>query len=99
MGNSISQNGSKMALKFEKHHVARFPHSPHPPDISPCDFWFFGMLKGVLKDRDLNSSDEIEEAITKVGDELTFDEVESVFHNWMSHLAWVIKNEGECIIE
>jgi hypothetical protein len=39
-----------------------------------------------LKDREFNSSDEIEEAIAKVWDEFTFDEVESVFHNWMSRL-------------
>jgi hypothetical protein len=34
------------------------------------------MLKGVLKDRNFNSSDEIEEAVTKVWDELTFDEAQ-----------------------
>jgi hypothetical protein len=39
------------------------------------------VLKGALKDRKVNSSDEIEEAITKVWDELTFDEVQNVFHN------------------
>jgi hypothetical protein len=44
------------------------------------------MLNGVLKDREFNSNDEIEEAIAKVWDEFTFDEVQSVFHNWMSRL-------------
>jgi hypothetical protein len=53
------------------------------------------MLKGALKDCESNSSDETEEAITKVWDELTFNEVHSVFHNWMARLAWVIKNRGE----
>jgi hypothetical protein len=33
------------------------------------------MPKRVLKDRELDSSDEIEEVITNVWDELTFDEV------------------------
>jgi hypothetical protein len=33
------------------------------------------MLKIVLKNRDFNSSDEIEGAITTVWDEFTFDEV------------------------
>jgi hypothetical protein len=76
-------NGSKVASKFEKHHVSRLPHLPHSPDISPYDFWLFGirMLKIILKYREFNSSDKIEEAITKVWDELTFDEVQSVFHN------------------
>jgi hypothetical protein len=38
----------------------------------------------TLKDRELHSSNEIEEAITKFWDELTSDETQSVFHNWMS---------------
>jgi hypothetical protein len=49
------------------------------------------MLKGVLKDPEFNSSDEIKEAVTKVWDDLTFDEVQSVFHNWLSRLVWAIK--------
>jgi hypothetical protein len=45
------------------------------------------MLKGALKNCEFNSSDEIEEAITNTSDGLTFDEVQSIFHNWMSGLA------------
>jgi hypothetical protein len=57
------------------------------------------MLNGVLKDREFNSSDGIKEAIMRVWDELTFDEVQSVFHNWMSRRAWVIENGRERIID
>jgi hypothetical protein len=85
----------KMASKFERQHVSPLLHPPDSPDIRHCDFWLFGMLNGVLKDRKINSSDEIEKVITKIWDELTFDEVQSVVHNWMSHLAWVIENGGE----
>jgi hypothetical protein len=45
------------------------------------------MLKGVLKVRELDSSHEIEEVITKVWDKFFFDEVQSVFHNWLTRLA------------
>jgi hypothetical protein len=45
------------------------------------------MLKRLLKDREFNSSHAIEEPITKVWDEITFDEVQSVFYNWMNCLA------------
>jgi hypothetical protein len=45
------------------------------------------MFKAVLKDRERKPSDEIEEAITKVGNDLTFDFVHSVFQKSMSHLA------------
>jgi hypothetical protein len=53
------------------------------------------MLKGILTDREVHSHDEIEEAITMAWNDLTFDEVESVFHNWMNRLRWVFENGGE----
>jgi hypothetical protein len=57
------------------------------------------MLKGIMKDRELHSHDEIEEAITMAWNALTLDEVQSVFHDWMNRLRWVIENGGEYIIE
>jgi hypothetical protein len=97
----VCPNGLTVASKFEKHHVSRSAHPLYWPDIKPFDFWRFGIrvLKGFLKDREFNSSDEIEEVIPKVWAEPTFDEVQRVFHNWMSRLEWVIENAGEYIIK
>jgi hypothetical protein len=97
----MSHNGSKVALQFEKHHVSRLPHQADSPVISPCDLWLcgIGMLKAVLKDREFNPSDETEEALMKVGHQFTFDEVQSVFHNWTNHFAWIIENGGEYVIK
>jgi hypothetical protein len=68
MDNSLCSNGLKVASKFDRHHVSRLPHPLHLPDINSCDRWLFGIgiLKAVSKDRELNMSDEIEEAIMKV---------------------------------
>jgi hypothetical protein len=57
------------------------------------------MLKGILKGGECNSSDELEEVFTKVWDEVTVGEVQSIFHNQVSRLAWVIEKRGEYIIE
>jgi hypothetical protein len=84
-------NGSKVASKFEKHHVSRLLHPLESPDMSLCTFWLFRMLKGVLKDHKFNSSNEIEEVITKIWDEPTSDELQNVFYSWMSHLAWILR--------
>jgi hypothetical protein len=62
MDNSLCHNGSKVVLKFDNHHIARLPRPPYSPDLSPCDVWLFGMLKGIPKDREFHSHDE--EAIT-----------------------------------
>jgi hypothetical protein len=81
MDNSMGHNGSKVMSKFDKHHIARWPHPPYSPDLSACDFWLFGMLKGILRDREFHSLEEIKEAITMAWNDLTFAEVQSVFHN------------------
>jgi hypothetical protein len=99
MDNSMCHNGSKVVSKFDRYHIARLPHAPYSPDLIPCDFWLFEMLKGILKDRGFHSHDAIEEAITMAWNDLTFDEVESVFQNWMNRLRWVIENGGEYITE
>jgi hypothetical protein len=85
----------KNGIKIREASCFMITTAPHSPDISPCGFWLFEMLKEVLKDREFKLSHEIEDAITKVWDELIFDEVQSLFHNWMSGLASVIGNGGE----
>jgi hypothetical protein len=39
------------------------------------------MWKGILSDQEFHSSDDIEEAMTRVSDDLTFDDVQSLFQN------------------
>jgi hypothetical protein len=63
MDNSMCHDGSKVVLKFDNQHTAQLAHPLYSPDLSPCDFWLFGILKGILKDRKLHSHDEIEEAM------------------------------------
>jgi hypothetical protein len=52
-----------------------------------------------MKDRDFHSQDEIEEAITVAWNDLTFEDVQSVFYDWMRRLVWVIEHEREYILE
>jgi hypothetical protein len=57
------------------------------------------MLKKVLRDRGSSSSDEIGDAIAQVWNDLTFDDVQNVFQDWIRHLAWVAENDRESIRE
>jgi hypothetical protein len=49
------------------------------------------MLKRLLKNHEFNAIDGVEEEITKASDELTFDEVQNVFHNGIRRLAWLLR--------
>jgi hypothetical protein len=48
-----------------------------------------------MKERVFQSEEQILAAITESCNELTFEDIQRVFHNWMERLIWVIANSGE----
>jgi transposase len=86
---------SNITEKLEKRHIARAPCPPYSPDLSPCGFWSFGILKQKMKERVFQSEEQILAAITESWNELTFEDIPRVFHNWMECLIGVIANSGE----
>jgi hypothetical protein len=50
-----------------------------------------------MTDREFHSHEEIEEAITVAWNDLTFEDVQSIFYDWMRRLALVIEHKGEYI--
>jgi hypothetical protein len=48
-----------------------------------------------MKERVFQSEEQILAAITDSWNELTFEDIQRVFHNWMGRLTWVIANSGE----
>jgi histone-lysine N-methyltransferase SETMAR len=63
--NSMCHNGAKITEKLEKRHIARAPHPYYSPDLSPCDFWLFEILKQKMKERVFQSEEQILAAITE----------------------------------
>jgi hypothetical protein len=96
MDKSMYHNDAKITEKLEKRHIARAPHPPDSPDLSPCDMLLFGILKQKMKVRVFQNEEQILPAITDSWNELTFEDIQRVFHNWMERLIWVIANSGEC---
>jgi histone-lysine N-methyltransferase SETMAR len=97
--NSMCHNGSKVTSKIKKNHILGMLHPPYSPYISLCNFWLFEMLRQILRVREFSSSNEIENAIAQVWNDLTFDDVQSMFRDWSQRLAWVADNGGEHISE
>jgi histone-lysine N-methyltransferase SETMAR len=95
MDHSKSHDGGKIQGNFAMIGRVRTPHSPYSPDLSPCDFWFFGMAKGKMKDREFHTVQDIRGWLTEIWNDLTFEDVQSVFLEWKIRLNWVIENGGE----
>jgi hypothetical protein len=94
MDNSMCHNGRKISLELEHNKIERAPHPVYSPDISPCDFWMFGFLKEKLQEEELSTSDEIIEVIATIWNYVTFEELQSVFSEWIQRSTRVIEHGG-----
>jgi hypothetical protein len=95
MDNSMCQNGNKISEKLAQRSIERGHYPPYSPDLSPCDFWLFGMLKHNMKDREFQSQQTILKSSAKSWADLTFADVQWVFQEWTEHLTWVVGNNDE----
>jgi histone-lysine N-methyltransferase SETMAR len=75
--------------------LVRAPHPPYSPDLSPCDFLFFGMAKGKMNDWEFHTGQDCSPPLTEIWNDIPFGDVQSVFLEWKIRLTWVIENDGE----
>ena len=55
--------------------IKTVPQPPYSPDLAPCDFWLFPKLRGCRYE----TTEEMEEAVTKVIDTLTQEDIPGAF--------------------
>jgi hypothetical protein len=56
------------------------------------------MLKHKMKDRQVQMVMEIDDDVTRIWNELSFEAVQNVLTNWMYRLEWAIWNGGDYFI-
>ena len=57
--------------------IRTVPHPPYSPDLAPCDFWLFPKLRGCRYE----TIEEMKEAVMKVNDTLTQEDVHGALQN------------------
>ena len=64
---------------------------PYSPDIAPCDFWLFPKLKGC----GYETIEEMKEAVTKVMDTLTQEDLHGAFQKFLERYNKYIAAGGD----
>ena len=59
------------------------PQPPYSPDLAPCDFWLFPKLRGCRYE----TIDEMKEAVTKVIDTLTHEDIHGAFQELLEQCS------------
>jgi hypothetical protein len=74
------------------------PYPVYSPDLSPCDFWFFGHAKEQLKDQLIMDKSDLEDKLTDIWECVSRDVLQSIFFEWLERLEWVLEHEGDYYI-
>ena len=64
---------------------------PYSPDLTPCDFWLFPKLRGCRYE----TIEEMKEAVTKVIDTLTQEDVNGAFQKLLERYNKCIATGGD----
>ena len=65
-------------------------HPPYSPDLAPCDFWLFRMLRGCRYE----TIEEMKEAVTKVIDTLMQEDFDGAFQKLLEQYNKCIPTGG-----
>jgi hypothetical protein len=57
--NSKVHNSAKTSKRLAEFLVRRLPHRRYFPDISACNFWFFGWSKDVMQGQKFRGPDQV----------------------------------------
>ena len=80
---------------LEREKVVQLPHPPYSPDLSPCDFFLFPLLKKTLSGRRYDSRSALGSAIFQCLQGVPRKAYFSAFTDWISRLEKCISVNGE----
>jgi hypothetical protein len=95
MDNLMRHNRHRVVDELPRLKILRAPHPPCSPDMSPCDFRIVEDFKVTLKDRDLQSPEEIFTTFRELCNNITFDELQMGFERWRDRLRWITEHDRE----
>ena len=71
--------------------IKTVPQPPYSPNVSPCDFWSFPKLTGCRYE----IIEEMKEAVMKVIDTLTQEDLHGAFQKWLERYKKCIAAGGD----
>jgi hypothetical protein len=76
---------------LEKFHVIRLAHPPYSHDISPCDLWFVGWSKDMMKGHQFQSAADVRAFLVDSRSNLNQSTLISASEGWIAKLEELIQ--------
>jgi histone-lysine N-methyltransferase SETMAR len=77
---------------LESEGLTIIPHPPNSPDLSPCDFWLFDLIKENLADQ--SDAESLHDAVIDFMNSITQDEYKKTFDKWIERMQLCVHNDG-----
>jgi histone-lysine N-methyltransferase SETMAR len=95
LDNCRVHNSGRTTLQFQDFQVTKWPHPPFSPDISPCDFCFFGWSKEQMRGHEFHGSDEVRSFPLDLCENLDQNSIISVYREWIERLQQVLGTNAQ----
>ena len=77
---------------LESEGLTIIPHPSNSPDLSPCDFWLFDLIKENLADQ--SDAQSLHDAVIDFMNSITQDEYKKTFEKWIERMQLCVHNDG-----
>ncbi len=82
-----------MSNYLESEGLTIISHPPNSPDLSPCDFWLFDLIKENLTDQ--NDSESLYDAVSEFMYSINKEEYRKTFEKWTERMRLCIDNQDD----
>ena len=82
---------------LEENDIVLVPHSAYSPDLAPCDFWLFPILKDKLRGTHYSSRHALGTAIFQCLQHIPKEDFAACFAQWKHRLQKCINLGGEYV--
>ena len=77
---------------LESNGLTIVPHPPNSPDLSPCDFWLFDLIKDNLADQE--DAESLHDAVIDFMNSINREEYRKTFEKWIQRMQLCVDNHG-----
>ena len=91
--NARSHVAKKVTEYLKSTAIRLMPHPPYSPDLAPCDFWLFGLIKPKLGTHEDGAS--LERELTRILLNIPKSEYKKTFDKWVERMKLCIEHGGD----
>jgi transposase len=95
--NARPHHSAEVHRYLEANHVSILRHPAYSPDLSPCDFWLFSVLKDRLAGQSYGTLSQMGTAVYHCLKVIPKEAYERCYQNWEEKLKLCIEQNGQYI--